>query len=196
MCRTATSGGWNGRTRPSTPEDQRWISEAEVAEIGFTAFISHPKKRQIPCRLVVRRVQRLNPAAKKGQDQLFTMWRHHGFVTNSTIDKIRTLGNRAVLWDNAPKGIQDVVNGDTAMTWAYAPSALTALKNKQPIQVSAPRGTAVATGKATGFKAGPNGPANGAAFLAWWFKTANQVKYTAATGYGIVVPSKKRCSAS
>jgi len=37
------------------PEDQRWISEAEVAEIGFTAFISHPKKRQIPCRLVVRR---------------------------------------------------------------------------------------------------------------------------------------------
>jgi len=66
------------------PEDQRWICEAEVAEIGFTAFISHPKKRQIPCQLVVRRVQRLNPAAKKGQDELFTMWRHHGFVTNST----------------------------------------------------------------------------------------------------------------
>lgn len=70
------------------PEDQRWICEAEVAEIGFTAFISHPKKRQIPCRLVVRRVQRLNPAAKKGQDELFTMWRHHGFVTNSTLTAI------------------------------------------------------------------------------------------------------------
>jgi len=70
------------------PEDQRWICEAEVAEIGFTAFISHPKKRQIPCRLVVRRVQRLNPAARKGQDELFTMWRHHGFVTNSTLTAI------------------------------------------------------------------------------------------------------------
>lgn len=107
------------------------------------------------------------------------------------IEKIRTLGNKAVLWDNAPKGIQDVVNGDTVMTWAYAPSALTALKNNQPIQVSAPPGTAVATGMGTGFKAGPNGPASAAAFLAWWFKAANQVKYTAATGYGIVVPSKE-----
>jgi len=70
------------------PEDQRWISEAEVAEIGFTAFTSHPKKRQVPCRLVVRRVQRLNPAAKQGQDELFAMWRHHGFVTNSTLSAI------------------------------------------------------------------------------------------------------------
>jgi len=70
------------------PEDHRWISEAEVAEIGFTAFISNPKKRQIPCRRVVRRVQRLNLAAKKGQDELFTMWRHHGFVTNSTLTAI------------------------------------------------------------------------------------------------------------
>ena len=29
------------------PEDQRWISEAEVAETTFTAFISHPKKRAL-----------------------------------------------------------------------------------------------------------------------------------------------------
>ncbi len=75
------------------PEDQRWISEAEVAETTFTAFTSHPKKRQIPCRLVVRRVQRLNKAtlaaAKAGQDQLFTTWRHHGFVTNSTLTAIK-----------------------------------------------------------------------------------------------------------
>jgi len=36
----------------------------------------------------VRRVQRLNPAAKQGQDELFAMWRHHGFVTNSTLSAV------------------------------------------------------------------------------------------------------------
>ena len=77
-------------------DEQRWISEAEVAEIDFTAFTSHPKKRQVTCRLVVRRVQRLNKAtiaaADNGgytQDELFTLWRHHGFVTNSTLDHRR-----------------------------------------------------------------------------------------------------------
>ena len=69
-------------------EQQRWISEAEVAETSFVAFSSHPKKRRIPCRLVVRRVKRLNPAAARGQDELFTMWRHHGFITNSTLTTI------------------------------------------------------------------------------------------------------------
>jgi len=69
-------------------DEQRWISEAEVAETDFTAFTSHPTKRQVPCRLVVRRVKRLNPAAKQGQDELFTMFRHHGFVTNSTLTAI------------------------------------------------------------------------------------------------------------
>ncbi len=36
-------------------EQERWVSEAQVAETGFTAFTSHPKKRQVQCRLVVRR---------------------------------------------------------------------------------------------------------------------------------------------
>ncbi len=30
----------------------------------------------------MRRVQRLNPATAQGQGELFTTWRHHGFVTN------------------------------------------------------------------------------------------------------------------
>ena len=44
---------------------------------------------------MVRRVQRLNKAtiaaADNGgytQDQLFTLWRHHGFVTNSTLTTV------------------------------------------------------------------------------------------------------------
>jgi hypothetical protein len=69
-------------------QEQRWLSEAQVAETTFTAFTSAPKKWQVTCRLVVRRVQRLNPAAAAGQDELFTTWRHHGFVTNSTLSTV------------------------------------------------------------------------------------------------------------
>jgi len=69
-------------------QEQRWLSEAQVAETTFTAFTSAPKKWQVTCRLVVRRVQRLNPAGAAGQDELFTTWRHHGFVTNSTLSTV------------------------------------------------------------------------------------------------------------
>jgi len=69
-------------------QEQRWVSEAQVAETTYTAFTSAPKKWQVTCRLVVRRVQRLNPAAPTGQDELFTTWRHHGFVTNSTLSTV------------------------------------------------------------------------------------------------------------
>ena len=69
-------------------QEQRWLSEAQVAETTFTAFTSAPKKWQVTCRLVVRRVQRLNPAETAGQAELFTTWRHHGFVTNSTLSTV------------------------------------------------------------------------------------------------------------
>ncbi len=73
--------------------EQRFISEAEVAETNLTAFTSHPKARQVTCRLVVRRVRRLNhatrAAAQAGQDELFTSWRHHGFVTNSPLPTVQ-----------------------------------------------------------------------------------------------------------
>ena len=89
------AGAWTTIKYPRAiwdADEQRWISEAQVAETTFTAFTSHPKKRQVPCRLVVRRVERLNQAtiaaANRGQDQLFTSWRHHGFVTNSTLTAI------------------------------------------------------------------------------------------------------------
>ncbi len=81
-------GAWTTISYPRSvweQAEQRWISEAQVAETVFTAFTSHPKKRQVHCRLVVRRVKRLNPAAAAGQEQLFTTWRHHGFITNSTL---------------------------------------------------------------------------------------------------------------
>jgi DDE family transposase len=63
----------------------RWISRAEVAEIGFTAFASKPARQQVPGRLVVRRIPELNPT---GQDGLFDVWRFHAFFTTSTLDTV------------------------------------------------------------------------------------------------------------
>ena len=60
------------------------VSDAEVAEIPYTAFTSRPAREQVYGRLIVRRVKRLNPdAVPAGQDELFTAWRHHAvFVTS------------------------------------------------------------------------------------------------------------------
>jgi hypothetical protein len=41
--------------------EQRWISDAEVAEIPFTAFTSRRTAEQVTARLIVRRAKRLNP---------------------------------------------------------------------------------------------------------------------------------------
>jgi hypothetical protein len=40
---------------------RQWISDAEVAEVPFTAFGSKPKHRQVTARLIVRRVRDANP---------------------------------------------------------------------------------------------------------------------------------------
>src|SRR5450830_1239424 len=42
-------------------QEQRWVSDAEVAEIGFTAFTSRRHSEHIGARLIVRRVKRLHP---------------------------------------------------------------------------------------------------------------------------------------
>jgi len=57
---------------------------------------------------------------------------------DAALKELSKLGGGLVLWDNAPKGIQDVVNGDTVMTWSYAPAALSAIKAGQAIKIAAP----------------------------------------------------------
>src|SRR5665811_1886784 len=65
-------------------EEQRWVSDAEVAETSFTAFTSRKKSEHISARLIVRRVKRLNPTTvPAGQGALFTTWRHHAVFTDS-----------------------------------------------------------------------------------------------------------------
>jgi len=66
-------------------EQQRWISDAQVAETTYTAFTSKGKKHRVTARLIVRRVKRLNPkAAPQGQDELFSVYRYHAVFTDST----------------------------------------------------------------------------------------------------------------
>jgi Transposase DDE domain group 1 len=65
-------------------QDQRWVSDAEVAETTFTAFTGRRKAEQVTARLIVRRVRRLNPnTAPAGQSELFTVYRYHAVFTNN-----------------------------------------------------------------------------------------------------------------
>ena len=70
------------------PDTGELISDAEVAEVSFTAFTSRRKDEQVTCRLIVRRVKRLNQHARHGQDTLFDTWRYHAFITNSTLTAV------------------------------------------------------------------------------------------------------------
>ena len=64
-------------------EDQQgWISDAQVAEVPYTAFTSRPKAEHVTARLIVRRVKDMNPAH---QSELFTAYRYHAVFTNSPL---------------------------------------------------------------------------------------------------------------
>jgi hypothetical protein len=63
--------------------EQRWISDAEVAETTLTAFTGR-RREQVTARLIVRRVRRLNPAAiPAGQSEMFAVYRYHAVFTDS-----------------------------------------------------------------------------------------------------------------
>jgi hypothetical protein len=68
-----------------------WISDAEVAEIGYTAFASK-KGRAVTARLIVRRVRDLNTKAAEGMDELFPVWRHHAVFTDSPFELVQAEG--------------------------------------------------------------------------------------------------------
>jgi DDE family transposase len=60
----------------------QWISDAQIAETTYTASRSRRKSEQITVRLIVRRVKDKNVVADQGE--LFTAWRYHAFITDST----------------------------------------------------------------------------------------------------------------
>jgi hypothetical protein len=59
-------------------DEQRWISDAQIAEISFTAFDA--TRWAVTARLIVRRVKRL---ADPGQGELFDSYRYHAVFTDS-----------------------------------------------------------------------------------------------------------------
>jgi hypothetical protein len=72
-------GAWTPVHYPGAvvdPDTGALISDAEVAETRFTAFAS--TKHPVTARLVVRRVRDQTKLA-----ELFPVWRHHPFLTNS-----------------------------------------------------------------------------------------------------------------
>jgi hypothetical protein len=75
------------------PDTGELISEAEVAETGYTAFAG--TAHEVSARLVVRRV-----LDKNTQDALFPVWRYHAFLTNtalSTVDADMTHRQHAII---------------------------------------------------------------------------------------------------
>ena len=72
-----------------------WVSDAEVAEVTYTAFSSHPRGGQrrppapLTARLIVRRVRDLNASAPAGQAELFPVWRYHAVFTDSPFEMIQ-----------------------------------------------------------------------------------------------------------
>jgi hypothetical protein len=62
-------------------DEQRWISDAEVAEVPYTAFAGK-KAHAVTARLIVRRVRRLAPPR---QGELLPAWRHHAIFTDSPL---------------------------------------------------------------------------------------------------------------
>ena len=83
--------GWTAIHYPEAfvdAETGELVSDAEVAEIGYTAFTSRPTAAQVAGRLIVRRVKRLNPKAP-GQDGLFDVWRHHAVFVTSAFEMLQ-----------------------------------------------------------------------------------------------------------
>lgn len=78
-------------------EEQRLISDAQVAETTLTAFTGRKKKDQVTARLIVRRVKRLNPGQQPKQAEgqqvteqqtLFDVWRYHAVFTDSPLSML------------------------------------------------------------------------------------------------------------
>ncbi len=71
--------------------EQRWISDAEVAEIPYTAFTSKKTSKRVTARLIVRRVKRLNPTSTDGtqQGELLPAYRYHAVFTDSDLELVQ-----------------------------------------------------------------------------------------------------------
>lgn len=103
--------------------------------------------------------------------------------------KLDTLKGSVGLWEAAPKAVQDVEEGNLAMSFVFSPAALGSIVNGRDVSVTQFDGAPVARGMAAIMEGGPNGPAAGQAFLNYWTRPGVQAKYAELTNYGIVLAS-------
>jgi len=96
------------------------VSDAEVAEVGYTAFASKPANLQAHGRLIVRRVKRKNPeSVGADQGELFTVWRHHAVFVTSPFPMLQAEGQHR---DHAI--IEQVIADAAASALAHLPSGV------------------------------------------------------------------------
>ena len=93
---TITDDAWSTIEYTDAVYDEstgRWVSRAEVAEIGFTAFAAQKRSERVPGRLVVRRIPDFNAEKKRaaGQGTLFDTWRFHAFFTTADPELLDTV---------------------------------------------------------------------------------------------------------
>ena len=98
-------------------DDKAWISDAEVAEIGYTAFTSD-NARTVTARMIVRRVRRLHPRVSQGQEVLPGMpdeitYRYHPVFTDSPHPMLEAEAEHR---DHAicEQGFADIIDGPLA----------------------------------------------------------------------------------
>jgi hypothetical protein len=91
---TIDEAAWTAIRYPQAIFDEQlgqWVSDAEVAEVPFTAFASRGAKRQVTGRLIVRRVKDQNPAhqTRGVQGEFFPAWRYHAVFTDSPLSMLQ-----------------------------------------------------------------------------------------------------------
>lgn len=62
-------------------DEQRWISDAQIAETTYTAFAG--SRHAVTARLIVRRVRRDDPRQAPAQEELLPDYRYHAVFTDS-----------------------------------------------------------------------------------------------------------------
>ena len=116
-----TDNAWTAIKYPNAIYEEQageWISDAEIAEVPYTAFTSR-RAHRADGTLIVRRVRRLNPtAAAQGQGELFATYRYHAVFTDSPFPLVQAESDHrahAVV----EQVFADLIDGP----WAHLPSA-------------------------------------------------------------------------
>lgn len=89
-CAGITEDQWTDIRYPQAvwdEDEQRWISDAQIAETTYTAFAG--SRHAVTARLIVRRIRRDDPRQAPGQQELIPAYRYHTVFTDSPFTLIQ-----------------------------------------------------------------------------------------------------------